>query len=384
MNRILILITKGEIGGAQVSVFNLAKQLKERGYDVTVGYGSGTFLREKLDSAGIAAHHFPTLTRSHGLLANLRFMREFRAFLKAHSFDIVHFNSSNTLFGALAAKTLSPAPKTVFTFRGLSLIDPNYTGSAVLKHIYLFVFKTLLRCIDAGVFVSKENEQTAKQFRIEKKCSTIYNGLDKDMLEFLPREEARAFFEKHIDVSLADTTVIGSIGRLAYQKNYEFLIDAAATLKDQYPHVTYLIVGDGPEREAYEALIKKHQLEQVVYLCGAIPDAYKYAQAFDIFTLPSRYEGLSITLIEMLFAGLPILASDVGGAREQLGNDAMLFPLNNKKEYLNKLQNLIENENLRAFTAERSAQMSQKFTIQKTAEGYSALFDSLTTHETEG
>ena len=104
MKKILIIITKGETGGAQVSVFNLAKKLIEQGLDVTVGFGSGTFLQQKLEKQQIPYTKFPDLGRTFNIITNLRFIWKFKKFLNSNHFDVVHFNSSNALLGALSAK----------------------------------------------------------------------------------------------------------------------------------------------------------------------------------------------------------------------------------------------------------------------------------------
>ena len=72
--KILIIVTKGEIGGAQVSVLNLAKGLKEKGVEVTVGFGSGDFLKEKLAEANIPFHLFNSLRRTKNPIKNLFFI----------------------------------------------------------------------------------------------------------------------------------------------------------------------------------------------------------------------------------------------------------------------------------------------------------------------
>ncbi len=96
-----------------------------------------------------------------------------------------------------------------------------------------------------------------------------------------------------------------------------------------------IVVGEGKERKKLEGLIKGKNLKEKIFLIGEIKDASKYLTAFDLFVLPSRYEGLSITLIEALFAQIPILASDVGGNKEIVGENCVF---GNKKEFLEKIK----------------------------------------------
>jgi len=133
----------------------------------------------------------------------------------------------------------------------------------------------------------------------------------------LERETARKFLEEKIKINLKDKFLIGSIGRLDYSKNYEFLIKVFPEILKVKPEAIAIVIGEGPERKKLENLIEKGDLKEKIFLIGELKDASKYLKAFDLFVLPSRYEGLSIILIESLFAQIPILASDVGGKKLQ-------------------------------------------------------------------
>lgn len=332
--KILIVITHGKIGGATNSVFWLAKGLKEKGINIKVGFGEGDYLKEKLLKENIPFVNFKWLKRTHNPLANVFFIFELKKFLDKERFDVVHFNSTNALFGAIGAKLSKTKPKTIFTFRGLSILDPNYKKHFFLKPFYFLIFKFLLLFIDVPVFVSKNNLEWAKKSELTNKGVVIYNGIP--MPEFLRKDEAIKFFEEKINVDLKDKFIIGSIGRLDYQKNYEFLIEIFPEILKIKENAVCVIIGDGPEKEKLKKLIQRLNLKNKIFLLGDIKDASRYLKGFDLFILPSRYEGFSITLIEALFVEIPILTSDVGGNKEIIG-EKNVYPLNDKKEFLNKL-----------------------------------------------
>jgi glycosyltransferase involved in cell wall biosynthesis len=329
--KILICITHGNVGGATNSVFWLAKGLKERGVEIKVGFGEGEYLREKLKKEKIEFVNFKWLKRTHNPLSNLFFIFEIKKFLDKEKFDVCHFNSTNALFGAVGAKISKSKPKTVFTFRGLSILDPNYKKDWWLKIIYWLVFKFLLYFVDIPVFVSNKNLEDARKLKLVKNGVVIYNGIPEP--EFLEREVSRKIFEEKIKINLKNKFLIGSIGRLDYSKNYEFLIKVFPEILKIKPEVIGVIIGEGPERKKLEDLIKKANLKDKIFLIGEIKDASKYLKGFDLFVLPSRYEGLSLTLIETLFAEIPILASDVGGNKEILKED-LVFNLNDLNCFL--------------------------------------------------
>jgi glycosyltransferase involved in cell wall biosynthesis len=364
--KVLIVITHGNIGGATNSVFYLAKGLKESGIEVKVGFGEGEYLKEKLEKEKIEFVNFKWLKRTHNPLSNLFFIFEIKKFLDKEKFDICHFNSTNALFGAIGAKISKSKPKTVFTIHGLSILDPNYRKNLLLKPIYWLIFKFLFSFVDVLVFVSKKNLEDAKKLKIVKDGIVIYNGIPQP--KFLEREIARKFFEEQTKINLENKFLIGSIGRLDYQKNYEFLIKVFPEILKIKPEAIATIIGEGPERKKLENLIEKLNLKEKIFLIGELKEASKYIKAFDLFVLPSRYEGLSITLIEAFFARIPVLASDVGGNKEIIGKD-FVFALNNKDDFSLKFKTILKS----------SPKISQKteFSLSIMISNYLQLFEKL-------
>lgn len=374
MKKILILITKGEIGGAQVSVFTLAKQLTKEGYHVTVGFGEGDFLQQKLDTHHIPTVRFQHLKRSFGILSGLLFVYEIIKHLRHHEYDAIHLNSSNTLLAAVGAKITHTHQRIIFTHRGLSFIDKDYKKNRHTRWISLFLFRLLLPFVDAQVFVSKENQIQARGLSCIRHDHVIYNGLDPESLHFLEQNQARKQLEELCSRDLSRSYIIGSIGRLSYQKNFEFLIQSFPNIKKHVPHATCIIIGTGKELSSYQQLIRQLDLESDVFLVGAIEDAYTLMKGFDLFVLPSRYEGLSVTLLEALFAGIPILASDVGGARETIPNASYVFPLNDTQTFVDACISLASNEKKCIAIGKENKEKSHSFTISETSKQYTKLY----------
>ena len=372
--RILIVITKGDIGGAQVSVFNLAKQFKKNGHDVTVGFGQGDFLKNKLKEANIPHVNFRNLVRSHNPVKNLLLIFEIKKYLDSHPANIVHFNSSNALLGAIGAKMSKCKPKTVFTFRGLSVIDPHYAKNSVLRGFYTLCFRLILAFVDMPVFVSQENYDYCRDIGLARGGVIIYNGLAAEDQNFLSKEEAKKTLSAKLSKDFSNKFLIGSVGRLAYQKNYEFLIKNAVEIQKSRPSSAIIIIGYGPEKEKYQKMIEENKLRDFVILAGDIPDAYRYMKAFDLFILPSRYEGLPITLIETLFAGIPTLATDVGGNKEVLGDAGLLYRLDDNQKFHESLSEIMSNEQMRNELSQKATARATIFSIEQTANKYAAIY----------
>jgi len=358
--KILIVITKSEMGGAQVFALNLARELKALGEEVVVGGGPGEFLAKELEKKKIEFHRFKNLKRGFNPLNNLAFLKELRNYVKKMDFDVVHLNSTNTLLGAWSLKSLQKKSrarklKLIFTVHGLSLIDGGHRANALIKKIYRWFFKSAFKKLEEVVFVSRLNKNFATETRLingleEKKSELIYNGLDIGEHYFITREIARKFLEKVLreqfnleggEMLSPENFVYGSIGRLAYPKNYEFLIENHREVLKFEPRAQLILIGEGPERGKYEALIRAYGLEQSVFLFGEMYEASHYLQAFDLFVLPSVFEGLSLSLIEAKVSGIKVLASRVGGNEEILGREDC-FDLNDSEAYLEKLRYIVE------------------------------------------
>jgi len=336
---ILHVITKGEVGGAQQVVLNLARQQKNSGHAVTVAWGDGDYLKEELQKSKIAYTNFTNLKRSYNPLLGLFFIWEIKNYLRDNSFDQVHFHSSNALSGAIGAKiSRHNSPKTIFTFHGLSVLDPNYETNILKRIVFWLYFKFFLMFIDEKIFVCNYNLEIAKKIKLIKNGSVTYNKPHLENKNYLAREDAQKILSEKCKTSLTGKFIIGSIGRLAYPKNYEFIISIFPEILKIKPNSTCIIIGEGPERKKYEELIEKLNLKNNIYLAGEIKNGTDYLKAFDLLVLPSKYEGMPIILLDAKLAGIKILATNIGGSSEILNADE-LYQLDNVDDFISKFNN---------------------------------------------
>src|SRR5690606_21281983 len=128
----------------------------------------------------------------------------------------------------------------------------------------------------------------------------------------------------------AEAFILGNVGRLEHQKNHDLLIEIARNV----PEAVFVVAGEGAERARLEGLIETYGLGARVRLLGNIPEADipNFLAAADVFILTSHYEGLPLSVIEAMQAGVPILASDIPSVREIVAADgeqpaAILAPL---------------------------------------------------------
>ncbi|MCK5211615.1 glycosyltransferase [Candidatus Parcubacteria bacterium] len=377
---IFLLCTQADIGGVQIFIRDLARDLKSRGILVTVGFGpKGDFLANELRKLNIPYVRFKRLKRSHNPLINLAFISEFKHFLNKNNFTTIHINSSNALTAAMAAKKCKTKPQTIFTVHGLSLLDENYKKANRFKSFYLFYFKFFLKYIDKLIFISQENQTQAQKLNLCQEGQIIYNGLEPKNIGLLGHHEAQRHLSSVANPALhlnwIDSFSIGSVGRLSYQKNYDFLINLFPKILHIIPNAKLIIIGEGEDRVKLQEMIKTKQLEKSVFLTGEIIASAKYLSAFDLFVLPSRYEGLPLTLIEALFAGLPMLVTKVGGNAEILNDSAdQMYKLNDKENFLKKFKNLAQHKMHREYLSQQNKKHSSAFLLSKMVDRYLNLY----------
>lgn len=366
MKKVFIIVTKGEIGGAQEVVFQLANGLRARGNQVTVGYGSGLYLKQELEKIGIPTVEFKYLKRTRNPFSNIFFVFEIKKYLSKHSVDVLHVHSSNALLAAWGAKHTTPSPKTIFTFHGMSFLAGAH-GTVLGRMFYVRIFRFLMKWIDVPVAICQSDYDRAISLGLFKKGVLIPVGIAQAKLR-LREDSQRILSLKMGKVDLSKKIVIGSIGRLAYPKNYEFLVSIASTLIRQEPELIFVIIGDGPEYKKYKRLVRRLHVEKQFFFVGELGHAAEFLSAFDVFVLTSLYEGTPVTLLEAMQAGLPVLAPAVGGVPEMLHENAsQLF---RGPDFEKKFLELVKNIHTRKLLSEQNKKISSHYSVERMIANY--------------
>ncbi|MBI3565493.1 MAG: glycosyltransferase, partial [Elusimicrobia bacterium] len=183
--------------------------------------------------------------------------------------------------------------------------------------------------------------------------------------------------KKRLELRLgAGDLLVGAVGRLDRQKGFATLIEAMALLKDA--PVKCAIIGDGPERARLEALIRKHELEKTVWLLGERGEIPSWLSAFDVYCLPSLWEGLPNALLEAMALGLPVVASAVDGVPEAVtdGKDGVLVPAAKPAPLGAALRALAGDAPRRgALGAAAKSAVAERFTLRRMIAEYESAYD---------
>ncbi len=370
--KILYAITKSNWGGAQRYLYDLASNLPTSGWEVKVVAGGRGILTEKLQAAGIKTGTLPILQKTSSLLRSLFSFVNFKAawdlrkIIKEERPDVLHLNSSKIMgLGALAALGLKI--KVVSTIHGWPFLEPRFFPAKAL----IFILSWLSAIFqDKIILITKRDFNIAKKIIPSKKLNYIPNGIGP--IDFLVRREARTFLGGKIGRQIPDNAaLIGTIAELTKNKGLEYLIKAARFLVPDSEFMV-MIIGEGEKRKELEALITKYKLQNTVFLLGFIPEASRYLKGFDIFVLPSLKEGLPYTALEALAAGLPVVATEVGGLPDiaETAKSCFLVPPGNPEALAAAIEKLISEKKGRDKAEGEPLENSLQNMVSKTMQVY--------------
>lgn len=329
--RVFVLVTLGEVGGAQGYVASLLPALAGE-YDVVVGAHGGAFVREAAERSGIEFVHLEQLRRPISPWRDLRSFAELYRLLRRQRPDVLHASSSKAgVIGRLAA-VAARVPVRVFTVHGWAFSAHSGAASA----LYRWADRIAGRATTATICVSQRERADGLRARTCRADRTVVipNGVEVDAYP-------QASLERAVPRLIA-------VGRLAAPKDWSTLLSALTSL-DSEAFAELAIVGDGPERERVEDELARRSLEGRVRLLGERDDVPRLLAEADVFLLASRSEGLPLSVIEAMAAGLPIVASDVGGLKELVrdGETGVLVPPGDPVALAEALRPLLANRELR-------------------------------------
>lgn len=331
---IAYLITRMDtVGGAQIHVRDLALGMLKAGHEVSLLSGSSGPLSTALEAAGIRVRIIPSLKRAIAPWQDLTTLRELVGILRQLKPTLLAVHSSKAgWLGRLAGRRLRLP--TVYTVHGWV-----FSGELVRLHpwLYLGLEKLISPWTQALITVSTQDRSLAERYGLGRSERTwmIHNGLP-DVDNILRAKPAES--PPHLIM----------VARFQRPKHHVPLLKSLAALT----HLPWSMefVGDGPLRPQIETLVHQLGLEQRVAFSGTCWNVAERLARAQIGLLISQREGLPLSIIEGMRAGLPIVASDVGGIKELVvdGGTGFLIPPSDDGNLLrHRLQALLEEPQLR-------------------------------------
>ena len=334
--RIVHVITRLIVGGAQENTLLSCEGQHERGHDVTLvtgpALGPEGSLMQRARSRGYRVVEVDEMRRSILPVKDFRTFHRLVRLMRELKPDVVHTHSSKAGIVGRWAADKAKVPAVVHTIHGLAF---TASTSRMVNSVYRALERQTAPITTKIVCVADAMRQQSLAANIgtPDQYVTVYSGMEtRPFLEPpVPREAVRR------QLGLAeDHVVVGTIARLFHLKGHDDLLHQAPVLCNQFPYLRFLWVGDGLLRPQFERRIDSLGLRDRFILTGLVPPARipELTHAMDILVHPSRREGLARALPQGSLAGKPVITYDVDGNREGVINGEtgfVLQPFNHSK-----------------------------------------------------
>ena len=353
--KILQVIPNFGFGGAETMCENLLYALRELGHSVTAVslYDQHTPITERLEGAGIRIVY---LDKKLGL--DLSMVSKLFRVMRQERPEVVHTHL-DVLKYAVPAARLAGVRCCIHTVHNVAEKEAEGIARKINRLYYRLGWSV-------PVALSPEVQRTIRDtYGLESaKVPVIYNGVD--LSRCVPKE----------CYETGETVTLLHIGRFNEQKNHAGLLRAFQLLHARYPRCRLELLGDGELREDMEAYAAELGIGEFVRFRGNQAEVHPFLHDADIFLLPSRYEGIPMTIIEAMGTGLPIVATAVGGVPDMLrdGENGLLVSCE-PEAICGACARLLDDPALRERLGRRAGQDSVRFSAAHMAQRYSEVYE---------
>lgn len=290
--------------------------------------------------------------------------------MKEHNIHILRtYNDTSSFYGRIAGK-----------IAGVPVIIPSFHGRRkvkIRKRIISYLLGTKFSDIIVAVSKSVKEDLIKYDFIPQDKIRIVYDGIVFE--NYLSMHEDSIERRRIFNLNETDY-VVGTTGRIEPSKGHINLIRAFAHTRDICRNSKLLIVGDGSATGELIEEVRRLKIEKDVIFTGFRKDIPQILRMMDIFVFPTYREGFSISLLEAMAAGLPIIASDIMANRELIPDEkyGLLVEPGNINALSSSMTYLYENRQ-RAINMGKMAQnrITENFTIDKTVKAYNSIFEDL-------
>ena len=352
--KVLQIIPMFKLAGAETMCENLCKALRNQGCDVVAVslYTEHTPITDRLENAGIKVVY---LGKKKGF--------DFSTFVKLYQLmkkerpEVVHTHIYAARY-ALPVAAFCGIPKKIHTVHNIAQQEQAKAGKIVNK----FMFK---HCGVIPVALSEEVKKTVEEVYDlpSEQIPVIFNGVD------LSNCKVKEDYTKKSEFKIVH------IGRFMDVKNHAMILKTFAMFSKRHADAKLQLIGDGELRKDMVQLAQELGVENFVEFAGLQSNVYPWLHDADIFVLPSKFEGMPMTLIEAMGTGLPIIASAVGGVPDMLtdGESAILIKPESE-QLLASLEMLYYDESIRRVLGQKALQRSLAFSSETMAQSYIEIY----------
>ena len=375
--RVLLLIKGLGLGGAErLLVDVMATRDRERiDYEVAYVLSAQDALAPAMKATGVLVHDL-----GGSASADLRWTAALRSLLVERRFDVLHAHLPYTAaIGRLVALTLLPKHRPVLVYTEHSL----WNKAAV-------VTKALNRAtvgMDRALIVVSTAARDALPSALRSRARVVVHGVDRARFAALIEDRADLRRAVRAELAVADDEVLAlTVANLRSEKGYDVLIEAARLAVAAGAPVRFVSVGRGQLDDELAAQAEAPGLAGHIQFLGTRTDTPRLMAGADIFVLPSHQEGLPVALMEAMSAGLPVVATIVGGVPDVVTNDVegLLVPPGRPDLLAEAVVRVVDDPALRSRLAASSLARSELFDVKSATRAIEAVYGELLAKRRQG
>lgn len=292
--------------------------LLDNGYEIHCACSIDKPVDKELQRRGVKIFEVPFSRNPLGI-GNIKAFIKLEELQRINDYDIVHVHTPIAAIYGRLLKLNFPSLRIIYTAHGYHFLKG---GSKLGWILYYPIEKIMAKFTDVTININKEDYEITKEKLKHKKCYLLNGvGLDLDKYKKLSSKEIQ---EKRKEFGIKDKDfVVLMIAEINKNKNHIQLINAMDILKDKYPNIKVLCIGDGTLKESLEKQIILRNLQNNIFMLGYRLDVNKLINISDIGILLSHREGLPRNIMEFMACGRKVIATDIRGCRDLVCNDSI-------------------------------------------------------------
>ena len=385
MESVCHIITKLELGGAQEVALHAVSHLDRSKYRAVLIAGPGGLLTDEARRLShVDVRILPELGRSIRLAGDLVALIKLTILLRRLRPTVVHTHSSKAGILGRWAAWMAGVPVIVHTIHGYGVTpaQPQW-----LQQLLIMIERFTGWITTQWITVSEADIRKGRAWGLfHDNVVMVRPGIDPQPFQQALDRGERERIRREFGAGVA-TRLVGSVACLKPQKAPEDFIAVARRVLEALPDVCFVLVGDGELRAQVESLIVRYGMQERVYLAGWRRDVPTIMRALDTFLLTSRWEGLPRVLLEARAAGVPIVATSVGGADEVVVDEtvgALCKDGDIERLADSVIRMLSDRTGSSEVCREKSPRLTREFYIHETVRQYEQLYEQLLTGHRHG
>ena len=371
------IITKPELGGAQLSTLEIVSRLAEKeGYNISLVTGSrGTLLKDFKDLKGVKVYLVPFLVRNISPIYDILAFIYILFLYLFNKYDIVHTHSSKAGILGRWAAFFARIPVIIHTVHGWSF---NSHQLYITKIFYRYLERLTAKFTSIVICVSRNDINKALRYRIADKKKLVFIKYGIDIEKFSSKSNEAERLNKRKEIGMLDKgPVVGMIACLKPQKSPLDYVRACIEVHKKIPEANFLLVGDGVLRKDCRRIIQNSSLDGRFVFAGWRRDIAGILDLLDVAVLTSKWEGMPISIIEALLKGCPVVATDSGSTNEIVkdGVSGYIVNVGDFQGISEKVVNLLSNKELHLKMRQAAARsIDASFSKKRMADEIEALY----------